>query len=84
MLPRKEIQDDGEEAEQIRRTKARLRVIQYYQQVTRNASLTCRFFGISRRANRPDATAVSAGGPNNGAARVAGIRGGHAGPTVWA
>jgi len=37
------------EAEQIRRTKARLRIIQYYQQVTRNASLTCRFFGISRR-----------------------------------
>ena len=36
------------EAEQIRRTKARLRIIQHYQQVTRNVSLTCRFFGISR------------------------------------
>jgi hypothetical protein len=29
------------EAEQIRRTKARLRIIQHYQQVTRNVSLTC-------------------------------------------
>src|SRR5215472_12020443 len=36
------------EAEQIRRTKARLRIIQHYQEVTRNVSLTCRFFGISR------------------------------------
>ena len=36
------------EAEQIRRTKARLRIIQHYQQVTHNVSLTCRFFGISR------------------------------------
>jgi len=36
------------EAEQIRRTKARLRIIQHYQQVTRNVSLTCRFFSISR------------------------------------
>ena len=36
------------EAEQIRRTKARLRIIQHYQQVTRDVSLTCRFFGISR------------------------------------
>ena len=36
------------EAEQIRRTKARLRIIQHYQQVTRNVSLICRFFGISR------------------------------------
>jgi hypothetical protein len=34
------------EAEQIRRTKARLRIIQHYEQ--RNVSLTCRFFGISR------------------------------------
>jgi hypothetical protein len=38
------------EAEQTRRTKARLRIIQHYQQVTHNVSLTCRFFEIS--ANR--------------------------------
>lgn len=36
------------EAEQTRRTKARLRITQHYQQVTHNVSLTCRFFGISR------------------------------------
>ena len=36
------------EAEQIRRTKARLRLIQHYQQATHNVSLTCRFLGISR------------------------------------
>src|ERR1044072_6221299 len=36
------------EADQIRRTKARLRIIRHYEQVTLNVSLTCRFFGISR------------------------------------
>jgi transposase-like protein len=36
------------EAEQARRTKTRLRIIQHYEQVSHNVSLTCRFFGISR------------------------------------
>jgi hypothetical protein len=37
------------EAEQIRRTKARPQIIiEDYQQVTRNVSLTRRVFGISR------------------------------------
>lgn len=36
------------ELEQTRRAKARLRMIQHYEQVTRNVSQTCRFFGISR------------------------------------
>src|SRR5262245_24574610 len=36
------------ESEQARAAKARLRIIQHYEQVTHNASLTCRFFGISR------------------------------------
>jgi len=36
------------ESEQARAAKARLRV-QHYEQVTHNASLTCRFFGISSR-----------------------------------
>ena len=34
--------------EQDRKARARLRVIQHYEQVTRNVSQTCRFFGISR------------------------------------
>jgi transposase-like protein len=34
--------------EQLRRAKLRLRRIQHYEQVARNVSQTCRFFGISR------------------------------------
>lgn len=34
--------------EQARRARARLRMIQHYEQVTHNVSRTCRFFGISR------------------------------------
>ena len=36
------------EKEQLRRAKIRLRRIHHYEQVTRNVSQTCRFFGISR------------------------------------
>jgi transposase-like protein len=36
------------EAEQLRRAMARLRTIKHYEEVTKNVSLTCRFFGISR------------------------------------
>jgi len=32
--------------EQDRKARARLRVIHHYEQVTRNVSQTCRFFGI--------------------------------------
>jgi len=38
----------AKELEQQRRAKARLRVIHHYEQVTRNVSRTCRFFGVSR------------------------------------
>jgi transposase-like protein len=38
----------AKEQEQERRARARLRVIRHYEQVTRNVSRTCRFFGISR------------------------------------
>jgi transposase InsO family protein len=38
----------AKEREQDRRARARLRVIRHYEQVTRNVSRTCRFFGISR------------------------------------
>src|SRR6516162_3935857 len=34
--------------EQERRAQARLRVLHHHEQVTRNVSQTCRFFGISR------------------------------------
>ena len=34
--------------EQERKARARLRVLHHYEQVTRNVSQTCRFFGISR------------------------------------
>jgi transposase InsO family protein len=34
--------------EQARKVKVRLRMIQHFRQVSRNVSLTCRFFGISR------------------------------------
>jgi len=34
--------------EQTRKARARLRMIQHYEQMTRNASQTCRFFAISR------------------------------------
>ena len=37
-----------EAAQEIRRTKVRLRTLQHYKQVTRDVSLTRRFFGISR------------------------------------
>jgi transposase InsO family protein len=37
-----------DEQEQARKVKVRLRMIQHFQQVSRNVSLTCRFFGISR------------------------------------
>ena len=37
----------AEEREQQGRVRARLRVIHHYEQVTRNVSRTCRFFGIS-------------------------------------
>lgn len=40
--------DIEREKEQLRRAKIRLRRIQHYEQVTRNVSRTCRFFGISR------------------------------------
>jgi transposase-like protein len=33
---------------QTRKARARLRMIQHYEQMTRNASQTCRFFGVSR------------------------------------
>ena len=36
------------EREQDRRARTRLRAIHHYEQVTRNVSRTCRFFGISR------------------------------------
>jgi len=36
------------EKEQQRRAKIRLRRIQHYEQVTKNVSRTCRFFGVSR------------------------------------
>jgi len=35
------------ELEQTRKARARLRMIQHYEQVTHNVSQTCRFFGIS-------------------------------------
>ena len=38
----------AKEREQQRRAGTRLRVIHHYEQVTRNVSRTCRFFGISR------------------------------------
>ena len=38
------------EKEQLRRAKIRLRRIEHYEQVTKNVSQTCRFFGISRHA----------------------------------
>ncbi len=38
----------AKEREQQRRALARSRVIRHYEQVTRNVSRTCRFFGISR------------------------------------
>ena len=38
----------AKELEQARKAKGRLRMIQHYEQVTRNVSRTCRFFGISR------------------------------------
>jgi transposase-like protein len=34
--------------EQEHKARARLRVLDHYEQVTRNVSRTCRFFGISR------------------------------------
>ena len=34
--------------EQDRKARARLRVLRHHEQVTRNVSQTCRFFGISR------------------------------------
>ncbi len=36
------------EEDQLRRAKIRLRRIQHYEQVTKNVSKTCRFFGITR------------------------------------
>jgi transposase-like protein len=36
------------EQEKLRQAKARLRRIQHYEQLTKNVSQTCRFFGISR------------------------------------
>ncbi|HZP35385.1 MAG TPA: IS481 family transposase [Methylomirabilota bacterium] len=38
----------AKEREQGRRAQARLRVLRHYEQVPRNVSQTCRFFGISR------------------------------------
>ncbi len=38
----------ADEQEQARKVKIRLRMTQHFQQVSQNASLTCRFFGISR------------------------------------
>jgi transposase InsO family protein len=38
----------AKEQEQVRRARARLRVLRHHEQVTRNVSQTCRFFGISR------------------------------------
>ncbi len=40
-------QQRAKELEQGRKAKARLRMIQHYEQVTYNVSRTCRFFGIS-------------------------------------
>lgn len=37
-----------QEQEQARKVKARLRMIQHYQQISHNVSQTCRFFGVSR------------------------------------
>jgi len=37
-----------DEQEQRRKVKARLRMLQHYQKISRNVSQTCRFFGISR------------------------------------
>lgn len=36
------------ERELVRKVRARLRMLQHYEQVTRNVSRTCRFFGMSR------------------------------------
>jgi transposase InsO family protein len=36
------------EQELARKAKMRLRMLQHYQQISHNASLTCRFFGVSR------------------------------------
>ena len=38
----------GKKREQERRARARLRVLHHFEQVTRNVSQTCRFWGISR------------------------------------
>lgn len=38
----------AQEIEQARKAKARLRAIHHYEQVTRNVSRTCRYFGVSR------------------------------------
>ena len=38
----------AKEREQGRKARARLRVLHHDEQVTRNVSQTCRFFGISR------------------------------------
>jgi len=40
--------DAEREKDQLRRAKIRLRRFQHYEQVTKNVSQTCRFFGISR------------------------------------
>lgn len=40
--------DTAPEVEHLRRVRARLRILQHYEVVTHNVSLTCRFFGISR------------------------------------
>ena len=37
-----------DEQEQRRKVKARLRMLEHYQKISRNVSQTCRFFGISR------------------------------------
>ncbi|MGH7363339.1 MAG: IS481 family transposase [Candidatus Methylomirabilales bacterium] len=37
----------AKELEQVRKARGRLRMIQHYEQVTRNVGRTCRFFGIS-------------------------------------
>jgi transposase-like protein len=39
---------ESEREKELRRAKIRQRRIQHYEQVTRNVSQTCRFFGISR------------------------------------
>jgi hypothetical protein len=36
------------EHDHTRKEKSRLRMIEHYQQATRNVSQTCRFFGLSR------------------------------------